>query len=85
MNERIKQLLAQAHGEAENLQDTNWIATRFAELIVADIAELCDEEKEEYNKFRKSAWDFEEKNIYAEGEAACDTIKYKMRRHFGVK
>jgi hypothetical protein len=39
MNERIKRLLAQAHSEAETLQDTNWIANRFAELIVRDITD----------------------------------------------
>lgn len=36
MNERIKRLMAQAHVEAENLKDTNWIAERFAELILLE-------------------------------------------------
>ena len=36
MNERIKQLLAQAHLEVQNHKDTNKIAERFAELIVED-------------------------------------------------
>ena len=36
MNEKIKQLLAQAHLEVENIKDTNKIAEKFAELIVKE-------------------------------------------------
>lgn len=43
MNDRIKRLLAQAHGEAENLKDTNWIANRFAELIVKECVKVVDD------------------------------------------
>jgi hypothetical protein len=43
MNELIKRLLVQAHGEAENLKDTNWIANRFAELIVRECAKVVFE------------------------------------------
>lgn len=48
MNELIKNLLAQAHLEATDLKDTNWIANRFAELIVAecaDVARQCREDE----------------------------------------
>jgi hypothetical protein len=45
----------------------------------------CDQTKADYFKHRKATYDFEEKNIYAEGEAASDAIRYKMRKHFGVK
>lgn len=53
-----------------------------ARVIVQRCIEICDEEKADYQKHRKAAWDFEEKQIYAEGEAACDTIKYKMKVRF---
>jgi hypothetical protein len=43
MNERIKQLLAQAHLDADNIKDTNWIANRFAELIVRECIGCCEQ------------------------------------------
>jgi hypothetical protein len=43
MNERIKQLLAQAHLDADNIKDTNWIANRFAELIVQECIGCCEQ------------------------------------------
>lgn len=36
MNEKIKQLLARAHLEVEDIKDTNKIAEKFAELIIRD-------------------------------------------------
>ena len=36
MKARIKSLLAQAHCESPSLYDTNWIAERFAELIIQE-------------------------------------------------
>jgi hypothetical protein len=46
---------------------------------------MSDELKAQYLTSRKSTMDFDEKNIYAEGEAACDVLKYKMKKHFGVE
>ena len=43
MNERIKQLLAQAHTDSNDIKDTNWIANRFAELIVRECAKVVFE------------------------------------------
>ena len=45
MNERIKQLLVKAHLEAEDPKDTNWIANRFAELILEDVMDICKAQK----------------------------------------
>jgi hypothetical protein len=58
---------------------------QFAELIVEECMTMCDTVSADYLKHRKRAFDFQDKNIYAEGEAACDIIKYKMKKHFGVK
>jgi tRNA(Ile)-lysidine synthase TilS/MesJ len=58
---------------------------KFAELIVAECMSMCEETQAGYFKHRKAADDFQDKNIYAEGEAACDVIKYKMKKHFGVE
>jgi hypothetical protein len=56
----------------------------FAESIVKECMTMCDTVSADYLKHRKGAVDFQDKNIYAEGEAACDIIKYKMKKHFGV-
>ena len=58
---------------------------KFAELIVRECMLFCDETRSDYLKHRKASDDFTDKNIYAEGEAASDTIKYKMKKHFGVE
>ena len=58
---------------------------KFAELIVRECMSFCDETRSAYLKHRKASDDFTDKNIYAEGEAASDTIKYKMKQHFGVE
>ena len=58
---------------------------RFAELIVKECMSMCDETQANYLKHRKATIDFDEKNIFAEGEAASHVIKYKMKKHFGIE
>jgi hypothetical protein len=58
---------------------------KFAELIVKECMTMSDELKAQYLTARKSTMEFDEKNIYAEGEAACDVLKYKMKKHFGLE
>jgi len=41
MNEKIKQLLAQAHLEVEDTKDTNKIAEKFAEFIIQECANIA--------------------------------------------
>lgn len=83
MNERIKELIEECtdrhFSECVGGFET-FDKEKFAELIIAECITLCDEEKAEYIKYQKNAWDREEKEIYAEGASACDTLKYKMKR-----
>lgn len=58
---------------------------KLTELIVRECMMMSDELQAQYLKGRKSAIDFNEKNIYAEAEVACDVLKYKMKKHFGVE
>ncbi len=58
---------------------------KFAELLLKDCIAVCDETRKSYFKYRKGSDDFQDKNIYAEGEAASDVIKYKIKKHFGIK
>jgi len=88
MNERIKELAEQARikdhwsiDEARYL--TNYLdEQKFAELLIQECMSICEDTKVSYFKHRKAAYDFQDKNIYAEGEAAADMIKYKIKRHF---
>lgn len=71
MNERIKRLLAQAHVEAKRPNDTNWIASRFAELIVRECLRVIQMESREY-----SGPGCEDGLLIAQGA---------IREHFGVE
>jgi hypothetical protein len=82
MNKRIKELADSVPGSHDASDE---FCEKFAELIVAECMTMCDTVSADYLKRRKRAFDFQDKNIYAEGEAACDIIKYKMKKHFGVK
>ena len=97
MNNRIQQLALQA-GLKQRIWNSlgkelpmwqedpdNPGLEKFAELIVGECMTMCDETRADYFKHRKAADDFTDKNIYAEGEAASDIIKYKMKKHFGVE
>jgi hypothetical protein len=88
MNQRIRELKEQATRTAMWIGDPDageLDAEKFAELIVRECMTMSDELKAQYLTSRKSTMDFDEKNIYAEGEAACDVLKYKMKKHFGVE
>ena len=99
MNERIRKLSLQAREYARshvadcrrfgyymeyNELDIKF-EQKFAELIVKECMSMSDELKAQYLTSRKSTMDFDEKNIYAEGEAACDILRYKMKKHLGVE
>lgn len=97
MNERIRELAIKAgmtrilnehaheygNGVFENTPYPE--LEKFVELLVKDCMAMTDELKAQYLTSRKSTMDFDEKNIYAEGEAACDILRYKMKKQFGVE
>lgn len=64
---------------------TTFDKEKFAKLIAKECMALCIETSNDYFKLRKAAFEFGEKTIYAEGEAASDIIKHKIQKHFGVK
>jgi hypothetical protein len=78
--------LERVHNRTYTIDEVNEIHyQKFAQLIVAECMTMSDELTAEYLTRRKSTMDFAEKNICAEGETACDILKYKMKRHFGVE
>ena len=91
-DERIKELKQQATDYVDSVDAglkldhyQQFVDLKFAELIVRECMDICDVEKADYDKCRKGAWDFDEKNIYSEGASACDTVKHKMKHRFGIK
>jgi hypothetical protein len=91
MNERIRELSDIAYKNHLTRNPHSSFGRRsdydreLAELIVKECMTMCDNVSADYLKHRKGAFDFQDKNIYAEGEAACDIIKYKMKKQFGVE
>jgi hypothetical protein len=94
MNERIFELAKQADliqwdplsSGAKTPDHASVVkARKFAELIVRECMTMCDNVSADYFKHRKAADDFQDKNIYAEGESACDEIRYEIKKHFGVE
>lgn len=96
MNERIRELAVEAEeyafNEIQKPQDsTKWKSytqfynEKFAELIVLECVSLCEDLKFQHRGYRMEETDFGMKNIYAEGEATCDLLQYKMKKHFGVE
>ena len=97
MKERIEELKLKAidfadatykYDLSKGFQIQEWDAIRlneFAKLIVQECMNICVVEKADYDKCRKGAWDFTEKNIYSEGASACDTVRIKMKHRFGVE
>jgi hypothetical protein len=94
MNERIKLLAEQANEldyetfdeyNHKTVQHYKFDKEKFAELIVQECMTMCDNVSADYFKHRKAADDFQDKNIYAEGESACDEVRYEIKKHFGVE
>jgi len=91
MNERIQKFLVvcgmpneQIMEILEDRKQTRYMQN-FAELIIKECMSLCDETQANYLKRSEATMDFDEKNIFAEGEAVSGIIKYKMKKHFGVE
>ena len=82
MSERIRELAEQNfyYGiwEGDGIFTGQVDLELFAESIVRECMTMCATVSADYLKHRKGAFDFQDKNIYAEGEAACDILRYKM-------
>jgi len=100
MNQRIQELAEQAHSYAcKYAQQPDYnphnpynqgmykqrYDSKFAELIVAECLSMCDETQAVYYKHRLASLNFTDKNRYAAGETAADTIYTKIKLHFGVE
>lgn len=90
MNGRIKELKKQATKTLkadwncpEDLEEFD--ADLFAELIVKECIHLAAETEASYSLIRRVTSDFDEKNIYAEGEIAAKVVATKIKQHFGVE
>lgn len=90
MNKQIRNLWEQSTGSSVPgdgfySSASNYNIEKFANLIVLECMKMNDELKEKYFIQRKGASEFNEKNIFAEGEAACDKLRNMFKAHFGVE
>ena len=84
MNDLIQELAKQAQLDYEGYQGKGLYSEILAKLIIKECIDICNEEKADYTRHKKWAYG-EEKAIYNEGEAACDTIKHIIKKRFGVE
>ena len=84
MNEVIQALAEEAGllGPTSRVGNAHEAIQTFINLLIEEMTSICDDEKADYIKHKKNAWNLEEKEIYAEGAACCDTIKNRMKRAF---
>ena len=57
----------------------------FAELIIRECIAIASIKERKYNALRKSAYDFEDKNIYSEAACAAEQIQNEIKQYFGVE
>ena len=90
MTERIKELAEQASHQSPDgypvtIPYSKDFAEKFAELIVQEFEKVADELKAQFFDNRKQEMDFGVKTIYAECESACDVLKSRVKKHFGIE
>ena len=87
MNERIEDLARQCMSMRFFIDTASedFDYKKFAELIVQECMSVCDERRAVYFGQRLASDVFIDKNMYAEGEAACEAIRYNIKKHFGVE
>lgn len=91
MNERIRELAEQAGATTIlfNKEGHYHIIKpelqKFAELIIQECIHLATETEASYSLIRRGTFDFNEKNIYAEGEVAAKAVATKIKQHFGFE
>lgn len=84
MNNRIKELAERCEsGGTWEDRTTTFDKEKFAQLIIWECMSLCDEQKARYFGYRIAASDFVDKNMWAQSESACDTIRHGIQKHFG--
>ena len=92
MNNRLKELDKQAKLWA--IDNTNFpisshipagYTEKLAELIALECMNICEERRAVYFGKRLASDVFIDKNMYAEGEATCEAIRYNIKHRFGVE
>jgi len=89
MNKRLHDIMIDATSTSEFIAGNYYwppeYVEKFTELIIKECASLCEDLSFQYERYRMEETDFGMKNIYAEGQAACDVIQHKMKKHFGIE
>ena len=71
---------------AEFLHDPQYVEQirEYTKLILANVIDVCELECADYKKYAKTSTTYEDKSLYMKGAAACDAIKFEIKRRFGV-
>lgn len=87
MNERIKELMAQAGFDPAALERMGIMpqVEKCVGLIIRDCIDSISNIEEQFFNARIAATDFTDKNRFAEAETACEMSKRKIEMHFGVE
>ncbi len=87
MNERIEELARQCMSMRffVDTASEEFDYKKFAELIALECMNICEERRAVYFGQRLASDVFIDKNMYAEGEATCEAIRYNIKQLFGVK
>jgi hypothetical protein len=92
MNNIIKELAEQAMifshengGWRISTHVPNDFKEKFAELLMQECMTICNETQAEYTTAQLSVYEFSEKNIHANGASACERVRNKIKRRFGVQ
>lgn len=83
MNEQIMRLAEQAELNTTLFFNKEKLE-KFAEIIIRECIAIASIKESEYKALKKSAYDFEEKEIYAEAACAAEQIQNEIKGYFGV-
>ena len=87
MNENIRRLLAQAYLEQVDIRDTTKIAEKFAELIVRECVDICQQATEQNNQTYAMLKEDElaEKMVIHGSIKQAEKLAQGIKQHFGVE
>ena len=85
MNERIKELLDQAQGSIDPMDLNANVFDRFAELIINECIQVCNQEWYELNNSSKEDLDDRGIAIHVGQKAGVLKVQQRIKEHFGVE
>jgi len=82
IREFAKRCYIDTYGVNGELLNQTFDEERFAQMLLTDVTAMVTDLQGSYENMRKISLP-DEREIYAEGAAACDLIKFKIKTKFG--